>query len=77
MEIQLFTKEEVINIVARFGLTYNTDAFLSGGETLSKAVEEVKNLIDFDEFPGTKYENHSEVFCDGKKQDIILIPSSQ
>ena len=43
-----FSKEQVIKIVAEFGRTYNTERFLGGGETLAEAIEEVKDLIDWD-----------------------------
>ena len=44
----VFSKEQVIRIVAEFGRTYNTEAFLGNGETLEQAIEEVKNLIKWD-----------------------------
>ena len=44
----VFSKEQVIRIVAEFGRTYNTEAFLGNGETLEQAIEEVKDLIKWD-----------------------------
>ena len=44
----VFTKEKVIRIVAKFGNSYNTEAFLGNRETLEQAIEEVKDLIEWD-----------------------------
>lgn len=43
-----FTKERLIRIVARFAQAYNTEAFMQGTETLEEAIEQVKDLIEFD-----------------------------
>ena len=43
----VFTKEQVIRIVAKFGSRHNTDKFLGNGETLEEAIEEVKDLIEW------------------------------
>jgi len=43
----LFTKEQVLKIVAQFGRKYDTGRFC-GGLSLNEAMEEVKDCIEWD-----------------------------
>lgn len=81
-KITLFTKDEVIKLVALFGIAYNAESFLAGTVTAEKAIEEVKDLIDFETIPGTDYIEAFEVYAedcplleDGR-YDKILVPAA-
>ena len=46
--IPCLSKDQVIKIVADFGMKYDTGRFLGSCGTLEEAIEEVKDLIDWD-----------------------------
>lgn len=63
-KITLFTKDEVIKLVAIFGNTYNSESFLGGTVTIEKAIEEVKDLIDFETIPGNEFVEAFDVYVE-------------
>ncbi len=81
-KITLFTKDEVIKLVALFGNAYNTEPLLGATVTTEKAIEEVKDLIDFESIPGNDYVEAFEVYAedcpllkDGR-YNKILVPAA-
>lgn len=44
---ELFTKEDVIKIVAHFAKRFSTDKFLNLGETLTEGIKAVEDCIDW------------------------------
>jgi uncharacterized protein with ParB-like and HNH nuclease domain len=42
-----YSKEQVLRIVAKFANSYNTEKFLDGTDSLEYAINEVKDLIDW------------------------------
>ena len=45
---ETYTKEQVLRIVAKFGMEYNTECFLGNITSLGDAIEEVRDLIEWD-----------------------------
>lgn len=81
-KITLFTKDEVIKLVAIFANTYKTESFLDGTGTVEKAIDEVKNLIDFKTISGNEFIEAFDVYAedcpplrDGR-YERLLIPAS-